>query len=182
MGTSNTAWWEHYIDGKIVCREDIPQSIIQTMEDYATRAGKGDAMWRLSNGKPVEPRKLRREIEDCIHSNELEKERQRLKDLEVWAIRECALAETAKALREAHEAFADAARTAGLDHYDVALICAHHTNNLPVAKIVTQSGSEVFTCSPGQGDGDPDTNSELDMKDEELQSLYRIPGVVGWKT
>lgn len=113
-------WWKHYIDGKMVRRDDTPLWIIRTLEDWsdASLADEKDPMRQFTKGNPVEPRKLQKAIRECINSNRLGmKEQEKLLRLEVWAIRESALADTAKGLREAREAFGQAARTAGLDSY-----------------------------------------------------------------
>lgn len=117
-------WWKYYIDGKMVRRDDTPLSIIRTLEDWsdASLADEKDSMWQFVKGKPVDPRKLQRAIDDCISSNTIAGERQKLKDLQVWVIRESALAESAKSLREAREAFGVAAQTAGLDSYTACVI------------------------------------------------------------
>jgi hypothetical protein len=113
-------WWEYYLEGKMVRREDTPVSVIRTLEDWAdaTLADEKDPMWQFTKGKPVNPRKLQKAIRECIHSNQLGiKEQKKLLDLEVWAIRETALAEAAKALRDAEKDLYEAASVAGLDDY-----------------------------------------------------------------
>jgi hypothetical protein len=113
-------WWEYYVDGKIIRREDTPTSIIRTLEDWSdatcSKSG-GYAMWEFANGKPVSPSKLQREISECIGSNTLEKERGKLRQLEIWAIREGKLAAATKELWEAQQEFLSAVNDAGVDAY-----------------------------------------------------------------
>lgn len=90
-GPASKDWWEYYLDGKVIRRSDTPLSIIRTLEDWArdTCSIKNDPMVAFIEGKPVDPRKLQREIAICISENSIDKERKRLKALEVWVIREC---------------------------------------------------------------------------------------------
>ncbi len=112
-------WWKYYADGKIVRREDTPQSICSTLEDWCVQCclPKNNPMWMFPLGKPVEPRKLQQEIAECIVSGDqvTPKQRKELKALEVWIIREAALAEAVKELREARKTFGQAVVDAGLD-------------------------------------------------------------------
>jgi hypothetical protein len=114
-------WWEYYIDGKIIRRDDTPQSIVSTLEDWCIQCMLGDEnpMRLFTGGRPVNPRELAREIDECIVSdNKLtEKERKSIFAARTWVIRESQLAEAAKELRKAREAFVSAADTAGIDDY-----------------------------------------------------------------
>lgn len=110
-----TDWWTHYLDGKIIVRDDTPQAIISTMEDWFD--GKSSAMRRFARREPVPPCTLLREIDKCLSGNTLDEEVARLKALQIWALREAELANTAKNLREARQAFNAAVEGVGLDPY-----------------------------------------------------------------
>lgn len=118
---SSQTWQEYYFDGKMIRRDDTPISVLRTLEDWSdsTLSDEKDPMWQFAKGKPVEPLKLQRAIRECIHSNRLGmKEQQKLLDLEVWAIRESALAEAAKTFRQAQSDLQQALATAGIDPVD----------------------------------------------------------------
>lgn len=113
-------WWEYYLEGKIVRRDDTPISIIRTIEDWCRETSasqKDDPFGDFLDGKPVKPQSLQMEISVCVGENSLDMERKRLKELELWGLREGKLAEAAKALREAEEEFNSAVKYAGLDSY-----------------------------------------------------------------
>lgn len=108
-------WWDHYLEGLVIQRPETPQSIISTMKDWHN--GPKSALHRFAHGKPVSPRALIREITAVRVENRQPKEDARIRAMEIWAFRECELAEAAKAFREARRAFHDAANAAELDPY-----------------------------------------------------------------
>lgn len=108
-------WWTHYLEGKIIKRDDTPQSIVFTIEDWFD--GPKSAMRRFVRGEPVSARALMREIDKCFSTNTFDEEIPRLKELQVWVNREAELARTAKELRDAREAFDAAVEGVGLDQY-----------------------------------------------------------------
>lgn len=107
-------WWTHYLEGNVMRRPETPRSIILTMEDW--HDGPSTAMWLFVRGNPVRPRMLMNEVAEALAENISDEEATRLKALEVWAIRECALANTAKSLREARKDFDQAVEAVGLHH------------------------------------------------------------------